>query len=353
MNSAAAVERKKLRSLMIRRVSFIAISALIMILLLGYSLTIGSANISIGEVYMAVIDRLFPGRLNVSNSIRTIVWTLRMPRVLIAAIAGATLGIAGCSTQAIMKNPLATPYTLGVSAAAGFGASIWFVFGLTVLSGTAGVIANAFLFSLIPALIILCASKRIGAAPETMILTGVAISYIFSAANTLLQFFAEDDALRSSVFWLVGDLTRAAIWQVPYMLGAMLVVLVVGMFLSRDVNIIKTGDVEALGMGVSVERVKIMSLVTACFATATVISFTGAIGFVGLLAPHISRLFIGGDERYLIIASGLIGSCLMLGADIVAKSFIAPVLLPVGAITALIGGPMLLYLLLFRTRRRY
>jgi len=352
MTPDVEIQKRKLRSLFLTRLAFLLISAVLMLLLLGHSLTIGSANISIGDVYLALLDRILPGHLDVTERVRTIVWTLRMPRVLIAALAGATLGMAGCSTQAILKNPLATPYTLGVSAAAGFGASMWFVFGITLVGGTVGVIANAFIFSLIPAFVIIGASRRIGASPETMILSGVAISYMFSAANTLLQFFAEDDALRTSVFWLVGDLTRAAMWQVPYILVALMGVLIVGMYLSRDINIIKTGDEEAMGMGVNVGRVRYASLITACFATATVISFTGAIGFVGLLAPHISRLFIGGDERFLVPASALVGASLLLGADIVARSIIAPVLLPVGAITALIGGPLLLYLLLFGKSKR-
>jgi iron complex transport system permease protein len=345
------MEKKKVRQLMVRRISLIASALVIMVLLIGYSLTIGSADISIGEAYLAVLARFGPGRIDITDRIYTIIWTLRMPRVIIAALVGATLGMAGCTTQAVMKNPLATPYTLGVSAGAGFGASIWFIFGIGLMSGTLAIIGNAFLFSLIPAIIILVISKRPGMTSETMILSGVAMSYIFSASNTILQFFAEDDAMRTSVFWLVGDLTRAAMWQVPYITATMAIFIVINMYLARDINIIKMGDEDAKGMGVNVEAVKRVTIISACFATATVISFTGAIGFVGMLAPHIFRRFIGGDERYLIPASGLMGACLMLMADIVARSLIDPVLLPVGAITALLGGPLLLYLLIMRGSR--
>ena len=325
----------------------------LLVVLFGYALTVGSAEITMAEIYRAVMSRFFPDRFEVTTKIYTIVWTLRMPRVLVAVLAGATLGMTGCSIQAIMRNPLATPYTLGVSAGAGFGASVWFVFGIGLLSGTPGIIGNAFLFSLIPAFLILVASRRMGMTPETVILCGVSMAYIFGAANTILQFFAQDDALRSSVFWLVGDLTRAAMWQVPYLTVAMVGFFTVNLYLVRDINIIRMGDDDARGMGVSVEAVKQVVIISACLATAAVISFTGAIGFVGLLAPHISRVFIGSDQKYLLPASALMGACLMLAADIVARSVLAPVLLPVGAITALLGGPLLLYLLLFRSRGRF
>ncbi len=346
-------EKRKILSMASKRMLFLVFSAILMAVLFAYSLTVGSADISMAEVFHGVMNRFFPDLFEVARRVCTVVWRLRMPRILIAVLAGATLGMAGCSTQAILKNPLATPYTLGVSAGAGFGASVWFIFGIGLLNGTYGVIGNAFLFSLIPAFLILMASRRMGIAPETVILSGVAMAYIFAASNTILQFFARDDALRASVFWLVGDLTRSAMYQVPYVSSAMVVIFLINMFLARDVNIIGMGDDDARGMGVNVEAVKKAIIISACLATSAVISFTGAIGFVGLLAPHISRLFIGSDHKFLIPASALLGACLMIAADIVARSLFAPVLLPVGAVTALLGGPLLLYLLLFRGRGRY
>ena len=343
-------QQENIRSMMARRVAFLVGSAALMVLLFIYSLTIGAADLSFAQVYQAVINRYIPGLFEVPARTDTIVWVLRMPRVVIALLAGAVLGMAGCVTQAVLKNPLATPYTLGVSAAAGFGAAVAFILGAGILSGTLLVVGNAFIFALIPAAVIILASRRRGVTPETLILCGVAMAYIFGASNTLLQFFAEDDALRLSVFWLVGDLTRASMWQVPYITTALVLFLGISLYYGKDMNIIKMGDDDAKGMGVDVERVKLIMIVAACLATATVICFTGAIGFICLLAPHISRLFIGGDERYLVPASGLFGSCLLLAADIVAKTAVAPVLLPVGAITALLGGPMLIYLLLRRKK---
>ena len=344
-------QRERIRRLQARRILFLASGVPAVVLLIGYSLSIGSADISAGEALRATLWRYVPGESGVSQRIETIVWVLRMPRVLVATLAGATLGMAGCAIQAVLKNPLATPYTLGVSAGAGFGAALGLILGMGFVPGTLAVVLNAFAMSLVPALVVLIAMKRVGIGGETIILCGVAMSYIFGAANTLLQFVAEDDALRTSVFWLVGDLTRAAMWQVPYLLLAAALFFVVSMYFAGDINLMKMGDDDAKGMGVDVERTKTVVIIVACLATATVISFTGSIGFVGLLAPHISRLIIGSDERHLIPASAIVGACLMLIADILAKSVVAPVLLPVGAITALLGGPLLIYLLL-RTRSR-
>lgn len=334
-----------------KRMVFMGAGVVLTATLFSFSLTVGSADISLAETWRAVISRFTPDRFEVRQNDYNVIWILRMPRVMIALLAGATLGMTGCATQAILKNPLATPYTLGVSAGAGFGASLWFIFGAGLFQGSLGIIGNAFLFSLIPAFVILIAGRRLGPAPETVILSGVAMAYIFGASNTILQFFARDDALRASVFWLVGDLTRASMDQAPYIGVAAAGIFLVNLYFSGDINIIRMGDDDAKGLGINVDMVRRIIIITSCLATAAVISFTGAIGFVGLLAPHISRLFIGSDHKYLISASALLGACLMLGADMIARSLFAPVMLPVGAVTALLGGPLLLYLLLSRGRR--
>lgn len=146
----------------------------------------------------------------------------------------------------------------------------------------------------------------------------------------------------------MGDLSRAAWWQLPYILGVVVLCVVINIKLSWDINLMKMGDDTAKSLGVEVDRTRKIVLITACLSTATVVSFTGAIGFICLVAPHICRAFVGGDERFLIVSSGLFGAILLLVADIVARRLIAPVILPVGAITAFLGGPLLLYLLIRR-----
>lgn len=350
---ASLEARSRIAALRRRRAAFIALAAPALLALMAVSLRVGAAELSLGDIAGAVLARLGgqAGPASAATSrVDTIVWVLRMPRVLVAALAGATLGMTGSVIQAVLKNPLASPYTLGVSASAGFGAALGLVLGVGFLDGMAAVVANAFLFSLIPAALVLVASRRRGLSSETVVLCGVALSYVFGSLNTLLQFIAEDDALRNSVFWLVGDLTRAALWQLPYLAAAMVAFLALGLMLAKDINAIKMGDEDAKALGVDVDRVKTVAIVASCLATAAVICFTGSIGFIGLLAPHIARLAIGGDERYLIPASGLTGACLLVAAEIVAKVAFAPVILPVGAVTALLGGPVLVYFLLRRGR---
>ncbi|MDO4769528.1 MAG: iron ABC transporter permease [Brachymonas sp.] len=341
LQAKIAIERLKFRR---RALAIGALPALIALMI--YSMRIGVADISLLQTLKIIAARWIDFPEAISPKHETIIWVLRIPRVLVAAVAGATLGMSACVTQAILKNHLASPYTLGVSSSAAFGAALGMILKIGFFEGVWAIIANSFIFSLLPALVIFFANKKRVLSGEGIILCGVAISFVFSSLNTLLQFVAEDDALRNSLFWTVGDLTRAALWQLPYLLAAMLLFFVLAFWLASRINIIKMGDDDARAMGVNVEKIKIVSIIAACLATASVICFTGSIGFVGLLAPHIGRLIIGGDERYLIPVSALLGALLLIIADIVAKSFFAPVILPVGAVTALIGGPVLVYFLL-------
>lgn len=346
INASGFEEKAQHRKLLARRFSFSAICIFSLFILAGVSLSLGSAQISFIEAYVAVFNRLIPGSFEVSALADTVVWHLRLPRTLMAVLAGAVLAMAGCVTMTLLRNLLATPYTLGVSASAGFGAAIALIFGKGLLIGNMLIVGNAFIFSLVPALIILILSKRPNITPETLILSGVAITYIFSACNTLLQFFAEAEAVRATVFWLVGDLSRAAGWQIPYTLGVLVLSLIINMRLAWDLNIMRMGDDQAKALGVEVDRVRRILLAISCLSTSTVVSFTGAIGFICLLAPHICRIIIGGDMRYLIPISSLFGANLLLIADIIARRAAAPVMLPVGAITALLGGPLLIYLII-------
>jgi iron complex transport system permease protein len=347
-SSDAETEKKKYRKLVAKRLLFLVVCAVSLFFIAGFSLAQGSSSISFTEAYAAVFNKIFPNYFIVSSLADTVVWHLRLPRILMAILAGAVFAMSGSTTQAILRNPLATPYTLGVSAGAGLGASIGIILGQGILGEHLVIIGNAFVFSLIPALVIMLMIKRRGAEPATIILSGVAVMYVFSACNTLLQYFAEANAVTAAVFWLVGDLSRAAWWQLPYVLVVFIVCLAINVWLSWDLNLMKMGDDSAKSLGVEVDRVRKIILVAACISTATVVSFTGAIGFICLLAPHICRAIIGGDERFLIIASCLFGANLLLVADLIARRIIAPIMLPVGALTAFLGGPLLLYLLIRR-----
>jgi iron complex transport system permease protein len=341
-------EKRKYRKVIAKRALFITVAVVALIVVAGIALALGSADMTFLDAYTAVFARAFPNWFHTSSLADTVVWTLRLPRILLAIFAGAVLAMGGCTTQAILRNPIATPYTLGVSAGAGLGAAVGIILGTGFLGGDFLVIGNAFVFSLIPVAVILLLVKRKGASPETMILAGVAMVYIFNACTTIMQYFADANAVSATVFWLVGDLSRAAWYQLPYVFGVLVIGFFVNLWLAWDINAMKMGDDTAKSLGVEVDRTRKITLVLACLSTATVVAFTGAIGFVCLVAPHICRAFVGGDQRVLIVSSCLVGAILLLVADIVARRLIAPVVLPVGAITAFIGGPLLLYLLIRR-----
>lgn len=339
-------DKDRVRKVNARKVAIIVALGLLMALLISYSVTIGSTTITPLQVYKVLMNQVVPGLFDIPYKTEQIVLQIYAPRVLMAAFVGGILAASGCIIQAIMKNPLATPYTLGVSGSAAFGASLSIIMGISAAVGTLGTILNSFLFSLIPAGVILITLGRRNIMPSTLILVGISISYIFSAATTVMQYFGAADAVKSALFWSVGDLNNSSLWQVPYVLAMLVAVLLASAWLIKDINIMRMGDETALSLGVSVKNVRLASILIACFSTAVVVSFTGAIGFVCLLAPHISRLLVGSDLRYLFPASAIMGAILLSTADIIAKDLINPVMLPVGAITALIGGPLLVYLLL-------
>ena len=328
------------------KIGYILTVLVIIIILSAISITLGVANISVIEVYQILFNQIFPGTFDILPKYETIVVNIRAPRVLMAVAAGAGLAIGGCLTQSILRNSLATPYTLGISSGASFGAALFILYGISIINGVYGQILNAFIFSLIPVAIILIASERGSMTPTTMVLCGISISYIFSACNTLMQYFGTPDAVKGVVFWSVGDLNNSVLWQVPYVGVVAIGAFIISMILSRSINIMKMGDDTAASLGVDVKSTRKLAILVACLTTATIVSFVGAIGFICLLAPHISRRFVGGDMRYLIPASAVTGAILLVLADIVAKTAIDPVMLPVGAITALCGGPLLVFLLI-------
>jgi len=332
----------------LKRLLFILFLLAAVISILSYSVTVGTADISVWDVYRTLMDAVLPGTFEIGDRTRMIIIDIRLPRVLMALIGGAILAVGGCLTQSILRNPLATPYTLGVSSGAGFGAAIAILMGMTLVSNVVGVIVNAFVFALIPIAVVLTAGRARNLSSATMVLCGVAMSYIFSAANTLLQFFGDPNAVKAVVFWMVGDLNNIFIWHIPFVLITLIMCLVTSAYLSKNINAMRLGDDTARSLGVNTEAVRTITLLVACLSTAMVVCFTGSIGFICLLAPHISRVFVGGDMKYLVPASALCGSALLLLADLGAKMLAEPIMLPVGAITAMVGGPLLLYLLLRR-----
>lgn len=347
-------ERESIRLGRRKRLLYILIVTAAMLLLSAYSVTVSSSGITASEVYQVFINKIWPGDdpFDIEWRRQEIIWRVYYPRVLIAMCVGGTLAIGGAIVQTILKNPLATPYTLGISSSAAFGAGIAIILGLNIANdGIYGIMVNAFIFSLIPAGVILAVSFLKNVNATTLILIGICISYTFSAANTLMQYFGDADAVKQAMFWTVGDLDNVVIGQVKYVFADLLFAVIASMLLVNNINVMRMGDDTATSLGINVTRVRLESIILACLITAIDVSIVGAIGFVCLLAPQISRIFVGNDMKYLIPASMVTGSLILVLADYIAKTVIRPIMLPVGAITAVVGAPVLIYLLI-RNRSR-
>ncbi|MFW5912214.1 MAG: FecCD family ABC transporter permease [Candidatus Hadarchaeota archaeon] len=328
---------------------FILGSSIGLFFLFLVSISIGPSNISFTEIFSTMIGD------GTSQSER-ILWNIRFPRVAAAVVAGSGLAVAGTAMQSILRNPLGSPYTLGISHAAAFGAA----FAIIMLGGEIGegfilgsVLNNpyvvslvAFLCSLSSALIILVLARWKSATPATMVLTGIALGSLFTSGYTAIQYFASQTELSAIVFWTFGDLSRATWGDIGFMTVA--VILVVGYFVYRswDLNVLDSGDESARSLGVNVESIRMRGMVFSCFVTALIVSFVGIIGFVGLVVPHIVRKAIGSNEIYLIPASCIFGSALLVASDTAARTVLSPEVLPVGILTSFFGAPLFIYLVI-------
>jgi iron complex transport system permease protein len=335
----------------------IALSLLVMIFILSIiAINAGSTNLNIYEILKSIIGR----GTDVSDAV---IWRIRLPRIIGAIIAGAGLSVAGCVMQNNLRNPLASPSTLGISNAAAFGANIAIIIlgagsiqssssDAVIINNPYIVITSAFICCIVAMLIILMLAKLRGFLPESIVLAGVALSSLFSAGTTLIQYFADDVEVAAAVFWTFGDLGRVS-WKEVFIMGIVISVsLIYFMFRRWDYNALDSGEESAKSLGVNVERVRLGGMIISSIITAVSVSFLGIIGFIGLISPQIVRRVIGGDHRFLIPISALMGSLLLLFSDTLARTVIAPVILPVGAITSFLGAPLFLYLLLRGYKKR-
>ena len=320
---------------------------LAIVLFAGYGTAVGVFDIPVSHIFRAVAGRFMPGGSGLPELTDHIILNIRLPRIVLGLLAGGGLGIAGAVIQGILRNPMASPYTLGISSGASLGATLAIVLDISLLPGTLGIVANAFAGSLVCALLILFISAKKNASPVFMILTGIALMFLFSATTTLLQYFAEDEAVKQVVFWMVGSLGSADWMKIRVIAAVMAAAVILIRRHTWELNLLAFGDETAASLGVNVKKVRILTLLSSVLMTSTIVCFVGTIGFIGLVAPHICRMAMGGDNTYLIPMSGLLGGLLLAGADLFAANIIAPVEIPVGIITAYMGVPLFL-LVIFR-----
>ena len=332
------------RKLTTKRIGFIAVCAVACLLLSIYAATVGSYPISPGDVFNSILDAIL-GRTPEDYGIYHIVVNLRMPAIVTALVCGFGLAIAGVCMQSMLKNPLADPYTMGISSGAGFGAALAMILGIEIIGG-AGTVANAFVFAILPAMVILFLSKFRNATPTMMILCGIALMYLFNAATQLFMLIADPEDLSAVYKWMIGSVDGTSMDEAVIVLIVAILGTIYVQYMSNQLNLMGLGDESAKTLGVDVERKRLILLVVVTLVAATVVSFTGIIGFIGLVAPHMVRAIIGTDNKYLIPASGFFGAFLLLLSHLVAMTIAQPTVLPVGVITSCIGGPLFLFLIL-------
>jgi iron complex transport system permease protein len=281
------------------------------------------------------------------------IWEIRLPRLLSALLGGAALALAGALMQTVLQNPLASPFTLGISQGAAFGASFAIIFlgSGVVIASRLDVAVFAFLGALAgTALILLLAAVR-GMRPEGLILSGVAFAALFNALIMTMQYFATDFQLSATVFWTFGDLGKGGFEEAGILAAILLLTLLYALKNRWSYNALSWGELHARGLGVAVGSLRAITLILAALPVAVATAFFGVIGFVGLVAPHMVRLFCGGNHTALIPLSMLAGANLLILADLTARWLFLPIVLPVGILTAFLGVPMFLYLIIRRARR--
>lgn len=336
-------KRGRERALVLALLAVLAAAAVV-------AVCVGAADISPAELLRALGPVHTPAAAQSAVN-RAIIWELRLPRVALAALVGAALAVAGATFQALFRNPMADPYVIGVSSGAALGATLALLLALNFRFLDVGAVPLLAFAGALGTVVVVYQLGQVGNAVSllTLLLAGIAVGSFLSALVSLLVYFA-GQRLHQVVFWLMGGF-EGADWSkvrlaLPYFALGTAVILVH----ARELNALLLGEDTALHLGVEVERAKKLLLAGAALLTATAVAVSGLIGFVGLVVPHALRLLGGPDHRYLIPASALAGAALLVAADTLARTIIAPTELPVGLITALSGGPFFLYIL--RNRKK-
>ncbi|MBE5928835.1 MAG: iron ABC transporter permease [Lachnospiraceae bacterium] len=342
-----------------RKRLILAVMLLVTIIASLYSVSIGSIRISPGEMW-----NVFTGGGDELS--RTAIFNIRFPRMLSAVLVGAVLAVAGAVMQCVLRNPLASASTLGVSQGAAFGAAVGIVaFGGGIInSGSAAsavTISNpyivtfcAFVFGSVSSVVVIIISRlKRNIGPGGLILAGTALGSLFAGGSTLLQYFADDTKLGAIVFWTFGNLGSTGYNELLILVIVLVISMIYFMFNRFNYNAMEGGADIAKSLGVNTRSVTLFSMGICSVISAVAVSFVGIISFIGLVAPHIVRRFTGNDYRYLLPGSAVAGALLLVLADLVARIVIAPVILPIGALTAFLGAPMFLFLLFKGGKNRW
>ena len=356
----AVLEKSKIRMKInyeryTRRKVDIGVGLFILIVLSSiWAVSVGPVHITVKDIVRAIL------RQTANSESSLIIINMRLPAIIAAIVAGFGLAISGDIMQVVLRNPLGSPFTLGISQGAAFGAAVSIVFlgaGFVQSNFSDAIIINnltlttigAFLGALAGTITIVVLARWRGLSPEAVILGGIAMGSLFNAGTMLVECFATDTEVASIVFWLFGDVTRASWGQISVMSGVVFIGFIYFMLNRWNYNALESGEETAKGLGVNTESIRLIGMIISSLIAAVTVSFLGIIGFIGLLAPHITRRIIGNDNRFLLPISGLMGALILLVSSTLSRIVIHPVILPVGIVTSFLGAPLFLYIL---ARRR-
>lgn len=332
------------------RAKFLLIIVLCIMCLMAFivDICVGPAMISVRDVIRTILQK---DVLNPNSSI--VIWNIRIPTALMAIAVGGSLGLAGAGMQTILDNPLASPYTLGVSASAGFGASLAMVSGAAFLPniGILSVPIFAFVFAILANFLIYMIGKLRHMSSEIMILAGIGIMFLFQALQSFMQYLATPEVLQSIVFWIFGSLTKANIMNTSVVLLSLVICFPLTLMDSWKLTALRLGDEKASNLGVNVKNLRIKIFIVISVLTSVAVSFVGTIGFIGLVGPHIARMLVGEDQRFFLPISTLCGMLILSVASITSKMVVPGIIFPIGILTSLIGIPFFFSLVLTKKGR--
>jgi iron complex transport system permease protein len=346
--AAAAGGQDGYRRLVARRLALLAALALALAASVVADLTLGPARYAYAEVVRALLG------MDVPTAVGVVVLEIRLPVALMAVVVGAALSVAGGQMQTVLNNPLASPFTLGISAAAGFGAALGFVLGVGLLppGWSAWTIpANAFVAAMGCALLIHVLSLRRGMGTETIVLLGIALVFTFNAALSALEFIASEQALAAVVFWTMGSLGRTTWTKLAIVAVALALVWPLFARQAWALTALRLGEQKAASFGVAVGRLRLQTILLVSGLASITVAFVGTIGFIGLVGPHIARMLVGEDQRFFLPAAALSGALVLSAASVLSKAIVPGLILPIGVVTALVGVPFF-FSLIMGTRSR-
>lgn len=336
------------RRLARRRAGTIAVASTVLAASVVLDIATGPAMLPVGAVVRTLLAPIDTG-----EATSAIVWTIRLPIAFMAIAVGAALGLSGAVMQTVLNNPLASSYTLGISAGAGFGAALAIALGgFLPIAGAIAVPVSAFVFAATTCFVVFAIGRARGMMPETMVLAGIGLLFLFQALQSLLQFLVSPETLQAIVFWLFGSLLKST-WTKVAIVAAVVAVGIPAVLVDAwRLTAIRLGDERASGLGIDVAGLRLRMFLAVSVLTAIAVAFVGTIGFIGLVAPHVARMLVGEDHRFLLPMSALSGAVLLSAASVASKTIHPGTVFPIGIVTAMLGVPFF-FALVLRSNRDY